>query len=182
MPKTLNLDNLTQLPETEGNPWSTLLWGNGDFTLGAYTAHDAIISLSRSWAEDKGENRRFMLTSLEETIKALEQVWDSRVPEICVHRSFEYFLKNRLSAIAPSEASLRIVAHPNGKELNLEQHHSSNTAAVVAIGPERGWSSREIELLEAQGFRLTGLGERVLRVEVALTFLLGQLELLLPTA
>ena len=75
MPQTLNLDNLTQLPETEGNPWSTLLWGNGDFTLGAYTAHDAIISLSRSWAEDRGENRRFMLTSLEETIKALSSYY-----------------------------------------------------------------------------------------------------------
>ncbi len=139
-------------------------------------------------SSEQGEKSYLQSTALEpegieeETIKALEQVWDSRVPEICVHRSFEYFLKNRLSAIAPSEASLRIVAHPNGKELNLEQYHSSNTAAVVAIGPERGWSSREIELLEAQGFRLTGLGERVLRVEVALTFLLGQLELLLPTA
>jgi hypothetical protein len=75
VPKTLNLTNLTQPPETEGNPWSALLWGSGDFALGAYTAHEAITSLSRSWAEDTGDNRRFVLTSLEETIKALSQFY-----------------------------------------------------------------------------------------------------------
>ena len=75
MSKTLNLDNLTQPPETEGNPWSTLLFDTAHGGIGATAAHAAIISLSRSWAEDKGENRRFMLTSLEETIKALSSYY-----------------------------------------------------------------------------------------------------------
>jgi 16S rRNA U1498 N3-methylase RsmE len=33
-------------------------------------------------------------------------------------------------------------------------------------------------LLQALGFRVVDLGERVLRVEIAITFLLGQLEAL----
>jgi RsmE family RNA methyltransferase len=38
---------------------------------------------------------------------------------------------------------------------------------VVALGPERGWSGAERNLLRASGFQLVHLGERVLRVETA---------------
>jgi len=37
----------------------------------------------------------------------------------------------------------------------------------VAIGPERGWSARERDLLRARGFELVHLGPRVLRTETA---------------
>ena len=37
----------------------------------------------------------------------------------------------------------------------------------LAVGPERGWSPRERELLREAGFRFVHLGERVLRVETA---------------
>ena len=39
--------------------------------------------------------------------------------------------------------------------------------AVLAVGPERGWSDRERAVLEAAGFVLTGLGQRILRTETA---------------
>jgi RsmE family RNA methyltransferase len=38
---------------------------------------------------------------------------------------------------------------------------------VLALGPERGWSASERDLLRAEGFQLVHLGERVLRVETA---------------
>ena len=38
---------------------------------------------------------------------------------------------------------------------------------TLALGPERGWSREERELLRANGFELAHLGERVLRVETA---------------
>jgi 16S rRNA (uracil1498-N3)-methyltransferase len=41
--------------------------------------------------------------------------------------------------------------------------------AVLALGPERGWSARERDLLRAQGFELVHLGWRVLRVDTACT-------------
>ncbi len=37
----------------------------------------------------------------------------------------------------------------------------------LAIGPERGWSTEERDLLRSQGFALSHLGARVLRVETA---------------
>ena len=39
--------------------------------------------------------------------------------------------------------------------------------AVLALGPERGWSAAERDCLRASGFVLASLGERVLRVETA---------------
>jgi 16S rRNA (uracil1498-N3)-methyltransferase len=40
---------------------------------------------------------------------------------------------------------------------------------VIAVGPERGWSSLDREILRGEGFHLVHLGTRVLRVETACT-------------
>jgi hypothetical protein len=75
VPKTLNLTNLTQPPETEGNPWSTLLLDTAQSDLSADAAHAAILSLLPAWQEDGGANRTYVLTTLEDTIKALSQFY-----------------------------------------------------------------------------------------------------------
>jgi RsmE family RNA methyltransferase len=46
---------------------------------------------------------------------------------------------------------------------------------VVAIGPEGGWVPFEIELLRANRFEAFTLGPRILRVEVAVPYVLGVL-------
>jgi len=116
----------------------------------------------------------------DETIKALEQIWDSRAPQIRVHRSFDYFCTHTLSALGGDASGLRIVAHPEGHTLGRERFHPEIAGGVVAIGPERGWDDGEVDRFRTEGFTVVGLGERVVRVEVALTFLMGQLEVLLP--
>jgi len=40
-------------------------------------------------------------------------------------------------------------------------------AVVLALGPERGWSPAERDLLRSEGFALAHLGPRVLRAETA---------------
>ena len=40
-------------------------------------------------------------------------------------------------------------------------------SAVLALGPERGWSATERDLLRTHGFALVHLGARVLRTESA---------------
>ena len=122
----------------------------------------------------------------EETIKALEQVWDSRAPEIVVHRTFSYFLKNKLSELSVSLASespqaeiARFVAHPGGRSLECGDASRLMAApTIIAIGPERGWSDDEVKAFSTEGFQVLGLGERVVRVELALVFLLGKIALL----
>jgi len=115
----------------------------------------------------------------EETLKALEQVWDTRVVPIVVHRSFEYFCANKLPVLGGEGAPLKLLAHPTGEVLGSAVMPAGTPHVIVAIGPERGWSDAEVDRLQLEGFSAVGLGERVVRVELALTFLLGQLDLLM---
>lgn len=75
MPKTLNLTNLTQPPETEGNPWSALLSDTAQSSVSADAAHKALTTLLPTWQDDGGTNRTYVLTTLEDTIKALSQFY-----------------------------------------------------------------------------------------------------------
>jgi RsmE family RNA methyltransferase len=117
---------------------------------------------------------------LDESTKALEQVWDTRAPEIHVHRTFSYFLEKKYPGLVSGVAHAHsLVAHPSGEPLVVaDGSHFASSHVVVAIGPERGWSAQEIELFTQAGFKVIGLGERVVRVEIALVLLMGQLQLL----
>ncbi len=48
---------------------------------------------------------------------------------------------------------------------------------MLAVGPEGGWIPFELDLLEAYGFHPFGLGPRILRVETAIPFAYGQVQL-----
>ena len=51
----------------------------------------------------------------------------------------------------------------------IKQKMSNNIDVVinVVIGPEGGFSNKEIELAESKGFRILSLGDRILRTETA---------------
>ena len=71
--------------------------------------------------------------------------------------------------------SLMDVEVKYGTRLALDNYESPRrlgevdmaTPVLVAVGPERGWSPQERELLRASGFQFVHMGERVLRVETA---------------
>jgi len=119
----------------------------------------------------------------DETVKALEQVWDTRAPEIVIHRTFSYFIEHKLPDIAAAlqaggrgVVARRYVAHPGGMPLQrLASSGDPGAPLIIAIGPERGWSDDEVRAFESSGFQVLGLGERVVRVELALVFMLGAL-------
>jgi 16S rRNA (uracil1498-N3)-methyltransferase len=57
----------------------------------------------------------------------------------------------------------RILAHPGGEVLSHAVHHD----CVLAVGPEGGFTDEEVEQARASGWRVVGLGPRILRVETA---------------
>lgn len=120
---------------------------------------------------------------LEESIKALEQVWDAHPPQIKVDRSFETFCKEDLCALTSNDSNsskLLFVAHPSGNEFTYQERDKvkKSESIVIAVGPERGWSDGEVGAFVGCGFNVLGLGPRVMRVEIALVFLMGQLRIL----
>ena len=106
----------------------------------------------------------------EQLILGLEQARDTVLPEIVIEKRFKPFVEDRLPAIA--EGTLGLVGHPG----NFPPcPRALSEPVTLAIGPEGGWIPYEIDLLTKSGLQPVQLGERILRVETAVTALLARL-------
>lgn len=85
------------------------------------------------------------------------------LPAVSTHPS----LAAAISALPPDPA-LRAALDPVEAEAPLRTlPMGPGRATVLAVGSERGWTESERALLRSSGFRLAGLGERILRTETA---------------
>ncbi len=103
----------------------------------------------------------------------LEQGRDTRLPEVLVRRFFKPFVEDELDALFGGMR--RLLADP-GAEDPLEAL-APGGRAVLAIGPEGGFTRYEAEALAGRGFGRFSLGPRPLRVDAAVPFATGQVEL-----
>ncbi|MBS2032995.1 MAG: 16S rRNA (uracil(1498)-N(3))-methyltransferase [Deltaproteobacteria bacterium] len=108
----------------------------------------------------------------EELILGLEQGRDTVLPEVSVHRFFKPFIEDELEAAFPN--TRRFLPHPKASD---PLPGIGPGRAVLAIGPEGGWTEYEAKTLEARGFLPFTAGPRILRVDVAVPYLFGQLAL-----
>jgi 16S rRNA (uracil1498-N3)-methyltransferase len=92
-----------------------------------------------------------------QVIEASKQCGRNRLMEIGEPQSLEQTLAQTPAALR------RVLAHPSGepiKEIAVEP-------AVVAVGPEGGFTDEEVALAESAGWEIVALGPRILRVETA---------------
>jgi RsmE family RNA methyltransferase len=115
----------------------------------------------------------------EQLLLGLEQGRDTVLPSVTIERYFKPFVEDRLDAAFPS--ALRLLAHPV-EAPPIEALGASGAEAVVAIGPEGGWTPYEVEALRARAFAPFSMGPRPLRVDQAVPFAVGQAELFLRTS
>jgi RsmE family RNA methyltransferase len=111
----------------------------------------------RSYAQStlwrSGEWRRHL-------VSGAEQAFCTRLPEVTHGRP--------ISEVAGA-------GEPRGMRIALDNYEAGRGLSAVvpappvtiAIGPERGWSAAERDLLRARGFEMVHLGSRVLRSETA---------------
>jgi RsmE family RNA methyltransferase len=100
----------------------------------------------------------------------LEQARDTLLPQVSLHQRFKPFVEDHLPEL--SAASRKLVAHPGNYP---ECPRGLQEKITLAIGPEGGFVDYEIDKLVAGGFQPVQLGERILRVETAVTALLARL-------
>lgn len=106
----------------------------------------------------------------EQLILGLEQARDSVLPEVIIEKRFKPFVEDRLPQLA--QDTLGLVGHPG----NFPPCPRAVTEPVtLAIGPEGGWIPYEVDLLNKAGLQPVQLGDRILRVETAVTALLARL-------
>jgi 16S rRNA (uracil1498-N3)-methyltransferase len=52
----------------------------------------------------------------------------------------------------------------------------TQTAATLAVGPEGGWTDRELEIARQAGFQEASLGKLILRTETAVVAALASIQ------
>lgn len=108
-------------------------------------------------------------------VLGLEQARDTIMPTVTHEKLFKPFVEDRLPALMTpaSGTPLRgIIAHPGMPD---ECPRAVREPVMLAIGPEGGFVDYEVEKFMATGFEGVHLGERILRVETAVTALLARL-------
>ena len=98
------------------------------------------------------------------------QAFDTRLPEV----TWESPLADILVSLPTAGTRLALDNYESPAALSQTEIATRHITAspwerhvVLALGPERGWSARERDLLRARGFALVHLGPRVLRTETA---------------
>ena len=102
-------------------------------------------------------------------LRGVEQAFCSFLPEVSV-------IDNLEEALGPLHCEAgRIALDVYEADRNLSSIDARAAPMVLAVGPERGWSKRERQLLRDGNFLIRGLGSRVLREETAVVAALGVL-------
>ena len=97
-------------------------------------------------------------------VEGAAQSRDATLPELRVF----YGIERWLSDLGKLPGGTLLAAADNVRPAGtLASVSGGNDAAVLAVGPERGWSERERERLEEAGFVRLSMGSRALRTETA---------------
>lgn len=100
----------------------------------------------------------------------LQQAKDTILPKISFKRLFKPFVEDELPELVKGHRGL--IAHPG---IGQPCPHAIDTRSLLAIGPEGGFTDYEVDKFLAAGFEAIHLGERILRVENALTAITSKL-------
>ncbi|MHA3885887.1 16S rRNA (uracil(1498)-N(3))-methyltransferase [Stutzerimonas degradans] len=106
----------------------------------------------------------------EQLILGLEQARDTVLPDVMIEKRFKPFVEDRLPQLAAG--TLGLVGHPGDYPACPRAVEGPVT---LAIGPEGGWIPYEVDKLAEAGLQPVQLGERILRVETAVSALLARL-------
>ena len=103
-------------------------------------------------------------------VQGLEQSRDTVLPTVSCHRRFKPFVEDVLPDLIKNR--LALLAHPGDYP---PAPYELRREALLVIGPEGGFIPYEVDKLETAGCQTVSLGPRILRVENAITSLIGRL-------
>jgi RsmE family RNA methyltransferase len=104
-------------------------------------------------------------------IEGLQQARDTRLPVVSIHRRLKVLVEDDLDALFPG--GVRAVAQPGHDDTLARVLAGAGPArALLAVGPEGGWTGFELDLLARHRFRAVGMGPRTLRSDTATIALL----------
>jgi len=103
-------------------------------------------------------------------VEGAVQSRDTMIPSLNVYENLGVWLKERhweKTDMCASRIPLLLAMDNVRAEGSFFNLTPSSRPAVIAVGPERGWSDREREMFEQAGFLRLSIGDRALRTETA---------------
>lgn len=117
-------------------------------------------------------------------IEGLQQARCTHLPIVQIEPLFKPFVEDRLEIIFSNH--WKLLADPSAEKRLTDVFQSLSFSAkatadlretdrriLLAIGPEGGWTTYELEMLKEHEFELIGLGSRILRTDTACLGLLS---------
>ncbi len=99
-------------------------------------------------------------------VEGLQQARDTHLPEVSIHRQFRVLVEDQLDSMIGD--GTRVVAEPGAASpLETVVERRRPDRLVLAIGPEGGWNTFELQLLQSHGFEAAAMGPRTLRTDTA---------------
>ncbi|MFM9145931.1 MAG: RsmE family RNA methyltransferase [Phycisphaerales bacterium] len=144
-------DNVVGLAPPKGDRWSTALDMLGQLGVGAVVPLETDHGVVDASAVNRPRAARILL----ESCKQRRGAW---VPALGEAASAENFVR-----ACAAEGRVVLVAEPGGAPLGGVR----GARFAVAIGPEGGFSPRELDAMRSAGAQAVDLGEGILRVETA---------------
>lgn len=102
----------------------------------------------------------------------LSQTKDVILPTVYQHKQFKPFVEDVLPQLMQNKQAF--IAHPYSTASIPAASHEER---LIIIGPEGGFSDYEVALIQNQGVQAFSMGERIYKVENAVTLLAAKLSL-----
>ena len=130
------------------------------------------IILLHSYRVDKSYWQTPFLQQLDHYIAlGLEQAGDTIEPKIEIYKRFKPFVEDILPTLISDECPA-FVAHPYVED---KMPSAISQGCTIVIGPEGGFIPYEIDLLIKNGCQAVSLGNRIIRTETVIPYVLGRL-------
>ncbi|WP_159516481.1 16S rRNA (uracil(1498)-N(3))-methyltransferase [Acinetobacter sp. 18QD2AZ41W] len=130
------------------------------------------IILLHSYRVDKSYWQTPFLQQLNHYIElGLEQAGDTIAPKIELYKRFKPFVEDILPGLITADRPA-YVAHPYAKQ---SMPFAIPHPCTMIIGPEGGFIPYEVDLLVKNGCQAVSLGNRILRTETVIPYVLGRL-------
>jgi len=130
------------------------------------------IILLHSYRVDKSYWQTPFLQQLDQYVTlGLEQAGDTIAPKIEIYKRFKPFVEDMLPSLITADYPA-YVAHPYAE---MKMPFAIDHPCTIVIGPEGGFIPYEVDLLIKNGCQAVSLGNRILRTETAISYVLGRL-------
>ncbi|NNG82129.1 MULTISPECIES: 16S rRNA (uracil(1498)-N(3))-methyltransferase [Acinetobacter Taxon 24D] len=130
------------------------------------------IILLHSYRVDKSYWQTPFLQQLDQHVTlGLEQAGDTIAPKIEIYKRFKPFVEDILPGLITADYPA-YVAHPYA---DLKMPFAIDHPCTIVIGPEGGFIPYEVDLLIKNGCQAVSLGNRIIRTETVIPYVLGRL-------